>query len=58
MADTDFIDVYEDALDAAACADLIRNFEASSKLTRGATGGGVNTDLKDSWDLCISLHPE
>jgi 2-oxoglutarate-Fe(II)-dependent oxygenase superfamily protein len=58
MADTDFIDVYEDALDASVCAELIRNFEASSKLTRGATGGGVNTELKDSWDLCISLHSE
>ena len=54
----DFIEVYDDALDAQACAGLIEHFEASGKLTRGATGGGVNTDLKDSWDLCISLHDE
>ncbi len=54
----DFIEVYDAALDASACAALIRHFEASGKLTRGATGGGVNTELKDSWDLCISLHDE
>ena len=54
----DFIEVYEDALEAGVCADLIARFEASGKLTRGATGGGVNTELKDSWDLCISLHDE
>jgi len=54
----DFIDVYDDALSANACRELIDAFEASGKLTRGATGGGVNTALKDSWDLCISLHPE
>jgi hypothetical protein len=58
MEDTDFIEVYEDALDARVCAELIERFEASGKLTRGATGGGVNVELKDSWDLCISLHPE
>jgi hypothetical protein len=58
MDHPDFIEVYENALDAASCAKLIESFEASSKLTRGATGGGVNTELKDSWDLCISLHAE
>ncbi|HJT97460.1 MAG TPA: 2OG-Fe(II) oxygenase [Rhodanobacteraceae bacterium] len=58
MEHPDFIEVYADALDAKSCADLIRHFESSGKLTRGATGGGVNTALKDSWDLCISLHEE
>jgi len=58
MEHPDFIEVYDDALDARACADLIASFEKSGKLTRGATGGGVNTELKDSWDLCISLHDE
>lgn len=58
MENPDFIEVYEDALDARVCGDLIERFEASGKLTRGATGGGVNTELKDSWDLCISLHDE
>jgi len=58
MENPDFIEVYDGALEAPVCADLIAHFEASDKLTRGATGGGVNPELKDSWDLCISLHEE
>lgn len=59
MADNDFIEVYENALDPAVCAELVAAYAASeSKITRGATGGGVNTRLKDSWDLCISRHAE
>lgn len=54
----DFIEVYEQALDATVCAELIAHFEASDKLTRGATSGGVNTQLKDSWDLNVSRFPE
>ena len=57
MAD-DFIEVYEQALDANVCAELITHFEASDKLARGATSGGVNTQLKDSWDINVSHHPE
>jgi hypothetical protein len=58
MASNDFIEVYENALDAQVCRDLIANFEASGKLTRGATAGGVNTRLKDSWDLDITRNAE
>jgi len=58
MENPDFIEVYDDALDARACRELVDAFEASGKMTRGATGGGVNIELKDSWDLCISLYPE
>jgi len=58
MQQPDFIEVIDGALDAQACRELIERFEASGKLTRGATGGGVNTSLKDSWDLCISQHAE
>jgi hypothetical protein len=58
MATGDFIEVYEDALEANACATLIRDFEASGKLARGSTGGGVNIAMKDSWDICISVHDE
>lgn len=54
----DFIEVYEDALDARVCSDLIAAFEASDKVVRGATSGGVNTRLKDSWDLHVSSHAE
>ncbi len=58
MENPDFIEVYDEALDANACADLIARFEASGKLSRGATGSGVNTALKDSWDICVSDHAD
>ncbi|HET7924471.1 MAG TPA: 2OG-Fe(II) oxygenase [Rhodanobacteraceae bacterium] len=58
MENPDFIEVYDGAVDASACADLIARFEASGKLSRGATGSGVNTALKDSWDICVSDHAE
>ncbi|MBN8481403.1 MAG: 2OG-Fe(II) oxygenase [Xanthomonadales bacterium] len=54
----DFIEVYEDALDAATCRMLIERFNASGKAVRGRTGGGVDTRLKDSWDICIDDHAE
>lgn len=57
-AGADFIEVYDDALDPRACAELVAAYSASSKIVRGATGGGVNTALKDSWDICISRLPE
>lgn len=59
-ADTgaDFVEVYDGVLDAGVCRQLIDAFETSGKLARGATAGGVNTRLKDSWDLNISAHAE
>lgn len=54
----DFIEVYEDALDAQTCRALIERFEKSGQAVRGQTGGGVDTRLKDSWDICIDDHPE
>ncbi|MGB0132999.1 2OG-Fe(II) oxygenase [Dokdonella sp.] len=50
----DFIEVYMDALSEHDCRALIQQYEASGKAVRGQTGGGVNTRLKDSWDICIS----
>lgn len=54
----DFIETYDNALDAALCAELIAHFNASEHVARGSTAGGVNTRLKDSWDICISNHAE
>jgi len=54
LSAADFIEVYADALDKATCAKLIARFEASSEAARGATGGGVDLALKDSWDIPIS----
>jgi hypothetical protein len=57
-ASDDFIEVYDDALAPAVCAELIRRFEASRSATRGETGGGVNTEVKYSWDIPISRLPQ
>ena len=57
MSTDDFIDVYDDALDPAVCATLIRRFDASGDAIRGATGGGVDIKLKDSWDIRIADNP-
>lgn len=58
MAATDFIEVYEDALDWNTCATIVQRFEKSGQATRGETGGGVDTKLKDSWDIKITGRPE
>jgi hypothetical protein len=50
----DFIEVYENALGPAVCTALIQRFDASGEAVRGATGGGVDLKLKDSWDIPIS----
>lgn len=51
---TDFIGIYDDALDKAQCAALVERFRRSSDIQPGRVGGGVHTDLKDSRDLTIS----
>ncbi len=58
MTDSDFIEVYEDALAPEQCAALIARFEASGQAVRGETGGGLDTGLKDSWDITLAHHPE
>jgi hypothetical protein len=57
MPAPDFIEVYDEALDAATCQALIAQFEACGLARRGATGGGVDVTLKDSWDIRIDDHP-
>ena len=54
----DFVEIYPDALSPAVCAALIQRFEASGSATRGATGGGVDTTVKNSWDITISGQPQ
>ena len=54
----DFIEVYEDALPADACAELVRAFEASGAAVPGRVGGGVLPELKDSRDIHIAGRPE
>ena len=54
----DFIEVYENALPADACAELVRAFETSGAAVPGRVGGGVLPDLKDSRDIHITGRPE
>jgi hypothetical protein len=57
MHPPDFIELYDDALDAATCQALMARFNASGLALRGATGGGVDVKLKDSWDIRLDDHP-
>ena len=53
----DFVEVYDNALDASICRSLIDRFEASRQARRGEMGGGVDLLLKNSWDIPLHLHP-
>lgn len=57
MSVPDFIEVYDDALDADACRTLIERFERSGVARRGESGGGVDVSVKDSWDIHLNEHP-
>ena len=58
MSEGDFIEVYADALEPRICRLLIERFDASGEAVRGATGGGVDVALKDSWDIPIGNRPQ
>jgi hypothetical protein len=50
----DFIEVHDDALSPAVCADIVRRMQASDELRPGRIGSGVFPELKRSRDLGIS----
>ncbi len=54
----DFIEVYDDALDAGFCRGFIERFEASPNKVPGRTGGGVDPSKKLSTDLYLNQRPE
>ena len=58
MSAGDFIEVYEDALDAATCASIVQRLRASDALQPGRVGGGVYPELKRSRDLQATGNPE
>jgi hypothetical protein len=58
MTPADFIDVTDDAFDAATCAALVARMRASDALQAGRVGGGVFPELKHSRDVAISGKPE
>lgn len=55
---SDFIELYPHAIDPEACRRIVERFEASGQAKRGRTGTGVDTALKDSFDITISGRPE
>src|ERR1700743_995024 len=57
MSAADFIEVYDDALSAGSWRALVERFERSGQAQRGATGGGVDVALKDSWDIPLDSTP-
>jgi len=54
----DFLEIYDNALSAQQCEQIIARFNASDKVIRGKTGQGVDTSKKDSYDLTITQYPE
>ena len=50
----DFIEVFDGALDAAACTALVARLRASDARRPGRVGGGVFPELKHSRDLSLS----
>jgi predicted 2-oxoglutarate/Fe(II)-dependent dioxygenase YbiX len=54
----DFLEIYDGALSAVQCAQIMARFDESDKVVRGKTGQGVDTAKKDSYDLTISQHVE
>ncbi|HZL89694.1 MAG TPA: 2OG-Fe(II) oxygenase [Pirellulaceae bacterium] len=55
---SDFIEVYPGALNREACAGIVELFETSGQAQRGQVGSGVDTKLKDSYDITITGRQE
>lgn len=55
---TDFIEIYDNALTAEFCQQLINTFDSSPHTTQGRTGGGVDLAKKNSTDLYLYQHAE
>lgn len=53
----DFVELYEQAVDPALCRAIVARFEGSRQAVRGATGGGVDPEVKDSWDIALDAQP-
>ena len=58
MSNPDFIEIYPGALPASECSAIVDYFGRSGQASRGATGSGVDVQLKDSWDISISDRPD
>ncbi|WCE05769.1 2OG-Fe(II) oxygenase [Pseudoxanthomonas sp. JBR18] len=54
MTQSDFIEVYHQAVPAEVCRAIVERFEASGQEHPGLVGGGHHPDLKRSSDISIS----
>ncbi len=55
----DFIEVIDNALDAATCAAIVTRFEAGREHQQpGSVGSGVMPELKDSTDILLHGKPQ
>ncbi len=54
----DFIEIYDNALSAELCQQLIQVFDRSPHLKPGRTGGGIDPTKKISTDLYLNDHAE
>lgn len=50
----DFIEVYPKVLSESECRSIVEQFESSGQAKRGKVGAGVDTKLKDSYDITIT----
>ncbi len=57
-AGSDFIELFDGALDAAFCRSVIDKFDHDERVRRGHVGSGIDVSLKDSWDICLDDHPD
>ena len=57
MPATDFIEVFDGAIEAATCRSWLDRFESGGRAQRGATGSGVDIAMKDSWDIGLDQSP-
>ena len=55
---SDFIEVIDNAVDAATCAAIVAQMQQSQALRPGEVGGGVFPELKHSRDLRLAGQPE
>ena len=55
---SDFIEVIDNAVDAATCAAIVAQMQQSQGLRPGEVGGGVFPELKHSRDLRLAGQPE
>jgi len=54
----DFVEVFEDALPAKFCSELIEIFERHPRVREGHTGAGLDPEKKRSKDLLLDACPE